>query len=196
MFEINHPPRRRRAATCAPTILLKHNVTRNDVKIWRGLGITRAPACIRDHSLSLFYSSPPLLPLTFFPHTSPLIGNKFWQFRRGRLNTMGGVTAGIKNKMKGERGAMAGFMTTFFLALRRTPRGKIPRPAFLEGDFVSSDSKENKLRQRPAPSRVNDRPHDKASPIVPHFNILLFSSHDIFPTNKVLCMNYEKMARC
>lgn len=64
VFEINHPPRRRRAATCAPTILLKHNVTRNDVKIWRGLGITRTPACIRDADHSLFH---PPRPFSFFP---------------------------------------------------------------------------------------------------------------------------------
>lgn len=102
MFEINHPPRRRRAATCAPTILLKHNVTRNDVKIWRGLGITRAPACIRnaDHSLFFIPHPSPSLSLLLSARTSPLIGNKFWQFRRARLNTMGGMTAGIKIKKK------------------------------------------------------------------------------------------------
>ena len=78
VFEINHPPRRRgAAATCAPTILLKHNVTRNDVKIWRGLGITRTPACIREP------------PTTFIPFPLParaLIGNGFWQVHFARLN--------------------------------------------------------------------------------------------------------------
>lgn len=71
MFEINHPPRRRRAATCAPTILLKHNVTRNDVKIWRGLGITRAPACIRSGPLSFL---PPRLSPFFSPSRLLLSG--------------------------------------------------------------------------------------------------------------------------
>lgn len=67
VFEINHPPRRRgAAATCAPTILLKHNVTRNDVKIWRGLGITRTPACIREP------------PTTFIPFPLPARSYRQW----------------------------------------------------------------------------------------------------------------------
>jgi len=132
-----------------------------------------APPRVLDVRTTLFFTRPPLPRHASVPllpaYTSPPIGNEFWQFCRARLNTMGGVTTGIKNK-KRRKTARWQFRDDSFFS-RFDARYAAEFAGVSERRLCVDGLRENKLRETRRRASTTDR--DKACAPFLHLSSVL-----------------------